>query len=397
MPGISHISDSLTSRSFLYGLGAGLSVYALLAGWAYFGGSTALKDKQERLASQTLMIEHMPSVRPEKIPVAELKNSDRVAALEPYEKDSAQDVTEPHAETAHSSPADKNVTDMRAAPYPGIYETGARGGILPIIRANDGLTSFYAYRKPFALAPEQKLIALVIDDYGLSRSQSTEAINVLPGEVTFILSPYAGDPNAMREMARGKGHELWLKLPMETQNFPKDDPGSKAILSRVSLDTNMDNLRWALSRTSGYAGLAIYNDLAFSRTKSTLSAILKAAADRGLGLFDLNISAPAQIQDTAERLNAPYISNEILFHDPKWNGEINEAAELLETIAESRGSGVGVFKNYPAALAFIENWLPELQRKGFTLAPLSAIYLSQNPEDRKPMPPVHEGSNESSH
>lgn len=383
---ITHITNSLTSRSFLYGLGAGLSVYALLAGWAYFGGSATMQERQEQLASRTLIIEHAAPERPAEIPVAELEENDRVDVIKPQER--PVPAPTPLSDTQQS-------TDMRAAPYAGVYETGARGNILPIIRTSDGLSSFHAYRKPFKLAPEQKLIALVIDGYGLSRSQSAEVSRKLPGEVSFVLSPYTTDADAMREAARNNGHELWLKLPMENQNFPQDDPGNKAILSRASLDNNMDNLMWTLSRTSGYAGLALYNDLAFTNTKSTLSAILKAAIDRGLGLFDMNISAPDHVKDTALRFNAPYIGNEIFFHDPKWAGETKDAAELLETIAESRGHAVGVFKNYPAALAFIEGWVPELQRKGFMLAPLSAIYLSQNPEAIKPMPPRQESANAS--
>lgn len=391
----SYITNSLTSRSFLYGLGVGISIYALLAGWVYFGGSAGLQSQQERLASQTLPIERTKPELPAEIPVSGLNDKDRTQTIESPQTDTAQE-TERQPEASNSSetlPTDS--ADMRAAPYPGFYETDAKGDLLPIIRASDGLGPFHVYRKPFAYNTDQKLIALIIDDYGLSRAQSLDSARTLPGEITFLLSPYANDADAMQKTARSNGHELWLKLPMENENFPQDDPGSKAILSRASLEKNMDNLRWTLSRTSGYAGLALYNDLAFSRTKSTLSAILKASIDRGLGLFDMNISAPAQIKDTAERFNAPYIKNEIFFHDPKWAGDTSAAAELLETLAESRGHAVGIFKNYPDTLAFIERWVPELERKGFTLAPLSAIYLSQNPDAVKPLPSPREDANAS--
>ena len=394
----SHITNSLTSRSFLYGLGAGLSVYALLAGWAYFGGAGALQDQQERLASQTLLIERVEPERPPEIEPAPLNDDEQLDiteaqpnTLQPEDADEDSSDHSPDPEALHQSSM-----EMRSAPYPGIYETGAKAEILPVINTNDGLTPFHVYRKPFTFSADQKLIALVVDDYGLSRTQSNENARSLPGAVTFILSPYVNDADALRETARSNGHELWLKLPLENENFPMDDPGSKAILSRASLEKNMNNLRWTLSRTSGYTGLALYNDLTFTRTKSTLSAVLKEAGDRGLGLFDMNISAPSQVKESADRFNAPYIKNEIFFHDPKWAGDLSSAAELLETIAESRGYAVGVFKNYPGALDFIENWGPELTRKGFTLAPLSAIYLAQNPAAVKPMPSKLE-SNDASH
>ena len=388
-----NIVSSFQSRSFLYGLAAGMSVYAILAVWAFMGGSSGLESVQGKLASQTIAITRSDAVatppkkdtNPSQIGHQDrpLQEAHSATQSDEHGHDNTANAVSPddHDQLAHNPPQqDQDAPDlaMIEVPYPGLYETDAKGDLLPIIRGSDGLTPFQAYKRPFAFKDGQKMIALVLDGYGLSNALSKNAALMLPENVSFIMSPYTPDAKSLAQTARNNGHEIWLNIPFENQNFPYEDPGSKAILSRASLSANMDNLKWALASTSGYVGLAFYSDLAFQKSKPSLNALFKEAIDRGLGLFETNISAPSQIKDIATRFDAPYIKNEITFFDGKWNNNIDEAAELLETIAESRGRAVGVFKGYPDALKFINRWVPKLEQKGFTLVPLSAIYLADN-------------------
>ncbi|MAE50427.1 MAG: hypothetical protein CMH27_01315 [Micavibrio sp.] len=376
-----NIVSSFRSWAFLYGLGAGLSVYAILAAWALIGGAVGLESVQGKLASQTITITRSDAVVSHSRKDSHQPRADHQDQPLQEAQSTTNSTVRDHDQLAKNAPQqDQGVPDvaMKEAPYPGLYETDAKGSLLPIIRDSDGLTPFQAYKRPFVFKEGQKMIALVLDGFGLSNELSKNAALLLPENVSFIMSPYTRDSKALAQTARNNGHEIWLKIPFENQNFPYEDPGSKAILSRASLSANMDNLKWALASTSGYVGLAFYSDLAFQKSKPALNALFKEAIDRGLGLFETNISAPSQIKDIASRFNAPYIKNEITFFDGKWNNNIDEAAELLETIAESRGRGVGVFKAYPDALNFINRWAPQLEQKGFTLVPLSAIYLADN-------------------
>lgn len=384
------LTGALKSPSFIYGLGCGVCVYAIVGLWAALAGPEHLVRIQDHLASQIVPIERPKTESAHAAPSSPAAD---ITLPDPIQTgDSAGHDPNMHQSHEPDASTDNAEKSMRAAPYTGLYEVAADGSLLPVIRTADGLTAFQTYRKPFTMDKEKKLISIVIDDYGLSRGISDSMAEKLDDHVTFLLSPYSRDVEELAGKARGAGHEIWLKLPIENQNFPYDDPGSKAILSRSQTPVNMDNLKWALGRANGYAGVAMFHDMAFSNARPAMAAIIKETIDRGLGLFDINMSAPSQMGDMAGRYQAPYVKNEIIFHDPKWNGDMQEAAKLLETIAQTRGRAVAVFKTYPESLEFLESWIPQLQEKGYLIAPLSAIYLLQNPDADKPMPPIESAS-----
>lgn len=397
------IRNILTSRGFMIGMGLSAIFYTSVAGWVLLRGNEAISSLDTHLASQTI-----PIIRPDVIaiiPDEGLHPSDRTdvpvpsetqeqpSEATPEEHHATNTDTETHTAT---TPAPHNTAD-EAAPITGLYETDAHGNILPIIRAADGMTPYEAYKAPAPLSSaddKTPVIAIVIDDAGLNASFADQALSQLPGGITFVVSPYADSAEKLQSALRQNGHELWLKLPMENQNFPYDEPGAKAILSRASQDANLDNLRWVMSRFSGYAGIAPYLDLAFSDARPMLGEILKESFSRGLGYFELNPAAPDQAKDAASRINAPYIRNEIQFQDPKWNGQTEDAWDLLGRIAQSKGYAVGVFKPYPETLTFLSEKLAGLEGSGYKLVPLSTIHTKSAPKPPSPSAPAPDSTPE---
>ena len=86
-------------------------------------------------------------------------------------------------------------------------------GRLPVIRIGDHLTSFRAYQTPFSLhgVGNKPVISFVLKDYGLSDKISNMALDMLPPEVSFLLSPYADLPQEWINRARAAGHEVWIE------------------------------------------------------------------------------------------------------------------------------------------------------------------------------------------
>ena len=158
-----------------------------------------------------------------------------------------------------------------------------------------------------------------------------------------------------------------------------DDPGAKTILSRNTLGTNTNNLKWALSRASGYAGTASYIDTAFASATPMVKAISRETLNRGLGFFEINVGANTTVKDIATPMKSPYIRNDIIFFDQKWNGQFAQGFDLLESIAKSKGYAVGVIKPFPSAIDAYRNWYKSLNNSQVALAPLSAIAFKINP------------------
>lgn len=368
---------------------AGLLLTALLYGgaflWAGLSSNAHLDSIQDRLNSQTIPIIRAENqhAAPGLAPKGDLLEDEKL--LEPPPADSAET-----AEVIPTTPAPDTAPHNSGETFPiaGLFENTADGHTLPVIRKHDGMSPFRAYSKTYTPVPAGKpLIALVINDVGLSPAIAAKLHAELPAEVTFIVNPYANSLNVLEKQWHADKREIWLKIPFETASFPQDDPGMRGILTRASLSQNMDNFKWALSRLAAYSGVAARIDNSYLQARPLLGALAKEGFDRGLGYFELNNSAPPQIKDMAERQKMPYIRSEINLHDPKWNGEINEAASLLETVAESKGYAIGVLQPYPETVDFLKKWISTLRDKNFVFVPLSSIYthkLAQSPASGAP-------------
>ncbi|HPF79116.1 MAG TPA: hypothetical protein PLF01_07485, partial [Alphaproteobacteria bacterium] len=164
--------------AFLKGLFVGAIFFGGLIGWAVFKADDTAKSIQERLASKTAIVSRddaevyrigdaQPVLR---MPSVDLTNeTPKEPSLETTE---APEEKEPDANKGQKNPDNKG--PLVAAPVPGLYQTVSEG-ILPVIRKDDGLTPFDAYKRPFEKKSDKPLLSIVFYDAGLSR-KTTEGL-----------------------------------------------------------------------------------------------------------------------------------------------------------------------------------------------------------------------------
>ncbi|MDH5723619.1 MAG: divergent polysaccharide deacetylase family protein, partial [Alphaproteobacteria bacterium] len=182
-------------------------------------------------------------------------------------------------------------------------------GILPIIRKEDGLTSFRAYQTPYNLSgiTQKPVIAFIIKDFGLSIDTSQTALDLLPKEVGLALSPYAANPQNWIKKALEKKREIWTFIPVETADIKKIDTGPYTIMKRTGFDKSYKLFHRLIGSNTGTVGIASYSDPIMAQTDSALEAIISESYGRGLGYMDLNPDTPDFFENMALKNNAPYI------------------------------------------------------------------------------------------
>ena len=244
-------------------------------------------------------------------------------------------------------------------------------GHLPIIRKKDSLTSFRAYQHPFSFKNigNKPIISFIIVDYGLSKEQSLSALDLLPPEVSFILSPYSSLPGEWVAMAQSKGHEVWLNLPI--QNEKSHDLGKHTVYHHSPLLEKKNNMHRSLVKTQGYIGIGSYTDDSTNSAKQHYLELAENLYMRGLGILELNPNAPSFIEGKALSMGAPYVKADLEVFRIK--GKEN-SFETLETIAQKKGHAVAIIPNYPATIKNLAVWLMKVAQADYIIAPVSAIY-----------------------
>lgn len=335
------LNTYFSPKHFLIGLGVVAALYVLLFGYLFLRADHTLEQLQSTLVTDSAVIERTDFAAP----LAEIE--------------------EPQQEQAEEQSADA----LFPAPLEGLYED-TRDGRLPKI-SRDGATPFKAYRKPF-IFPGKPLIAIGVLDYGLSESNASAALKDLPDTVSLILSPYAAYPEKWQKLARKNGHEVWLSAPAGMADFPDVDPGPQALLSHAGPKYNTDRLKWIMSRTTGYAGLALGTDDVFASNATLLNTLLDEIHQRGLGVLETNVNAPAFTETYAVSENMPFIASNIYVRDT--------SLKALEKQAKEQGYVVALVDSHPSAIKALKIWLNTLPAKGLAAAPLSAI-AEVNPLD----------------
>ena len=246
-------------------------------------------------------------------------------------------------------------------------------GPLPVI-APDGRRPWQAYARPSATSSAEGLIAVVIGNLGLAKATTERAITDLPPEVTLSFAPYAEGINRWIAKARAAGHEVMLDLPMEPMDYPKNDPGPKALFTHLAQQENIERLHWVLGRSVGYVGVTNFMGSRFTTSPEVLRPVLAELRDRGLMFLDSRAAARSLATNMASEIGLPRAVNDRFIDVNASRTAIDRRLRELEQIAAREGAAVGLGYPYPVTIDRVTRWAEKLREKGnFALVPISAV------------------------
>lgn len=251
-------------------------------------------------------------------------------------------------------------------------------GKIPTIRKSDNLTSFRAYQAPFDIEKlgTKKVVAFAVLDYGLSEKNSNKMLEILPSEVSLVLSPYAKNINSWVAKAQTKGHEIWLNLPI--QNKSAKDQGAKTLFHHVPYGKKRISTYELMSQTSGYVGIAAFTDETASYAEQDYLELTHEIYSRGLGFLELNADAPNIFASKALVFGAPYLKA-----DGKAYKAVGEQSfdTLEKQVLSVKENAITVVPAYPQTIKSLGQWIEKIGAIEYAIAPVSAIYdlpLHQN-------------------
>jgi uncharacterized protein len=246
-----------------------------------------------------------------------------------------------------------------------------RNGPIPRV-GPDGLRAAQAYARPFQAKPNSPQIAIVVAGLGVSANATTEAINKLPGAVTFAFAPYGTDLERATAKARSLGHELLLQVPMEPFDYPDNDPGPQTLTTALSPEQNIERLQWAMSRFRGYVGVANQMGARFTTSELSFSPIMREIGRRGLIFVDDGSSPRSLASQIAGGNSLAFVRSNLTLDAVPSAGDIDRALVRLEAMARENGVAVGFVSALPVSIERISLWAKTAESRGFTLAPISA-------------------------
>jgi polysaccharide deacetylase 2 family uncharacterized protein YibQ len=231
----------------------------------------------------------------------------------------------------------------------------------------------YAVATP-PLEQGKPLIAIVIDDMGLDRPRSMRVLD-LPAPLTLSYLPYSKELASQTALARLRGHELMLHIPMEPTGTA--DPGPNAL--RVTMDEK--ELRRLLvedlSAFEGFVGVNNHMGSRFTATRAGMEIVLGELKKRGLLFLDSRTTAQSVGAQIAGELGVPSVARNVVLDDVMSSDNVVHQLAEVERIARKQGFAVAIGHPHDNTIAALMEWLPRLRERGFILVPLTTIVARQ--------------------
>jgi polysaccharide deacetylase 2 family uncharacterized protein YibQ len=276
----------------------------------------------------------------------------------------------------HQEVAIPSSRDVRAPVDQRLLEN-SRHGAIPRI-APDGARPADVYARAVKPLPGKKdgpRVAIVLGGLGISANVTQQAIEKLPGPVTFAFPPYGTEVERTVTLARAEGHEVLLQVPMEPFEYPDNDPGPQTLLTKLGMEQNLDRLHWLMSRFQGYVGIANYMGARFTSSEQALAPVLKEIARRGLIYVDDGTSPRSMAGQIASANGLPFAKAEVMLDTVPTPAHIDQALTRLEALAREHGTAVGIASTLPASIERIAKWAKAAEGRGIVLVPISAVAI----------------------
>jgi polysaccharide deacetylase 2 family uncharacterized protein YibQ len=222
-----------------------------------------------------------------------------------------------------------------------------------------------------APAPNATKVAFIVNGLGLSASATDAAINKLPPSVTLAFSPYARDLKKWMEKAKEKGHEVLIEVPMESKQFPAEDPGPLGLLTSVEAKENTDRLETILKESTQAIGILDVMGSKFRESNEHITPVM--AKLKQSNLFYVQGTPGVRVGEAG----VPTAVADLVLDERPFRAAVDARLDYAERLAKYQGSAVVAMGAKPVGFERVVLWIEQAQKKGIVLAPISQVLIKQ--------------------
>ena len=219
-------------------------------------------------------------------------------------------------------------------------------------------------------APESAAkIAVVVEGLGLNATATEAAIRKLPPSVTLAFSPYARDLKRWMDMAKENGHEVLIEVPMESKEFPAQDPGPLGLLTGLDEEERTDRLDSILEDAEGAVGILDTMGSQYRESDQHISAVFAKLSEENLyyvqgrpGIRVGEATVPTAIAD-------------VLIDERPFRAAIDARLDYVERLARYQGSAVAAVGAKPVSFERLVLWMEQIADSDVALSPVSQVLI----------------------
>jgi hypothetical protein len=225
---------------------------------------------------------------------------------------------------------------------------------------------------PVTVPPQHSRIAIVLDDMGVVADLAEAAISALPREVTFSFLPYGEATASLAQLARLKGHEIMIHLPMEPESTANPGPhallkGDTPVIIEEKLERQLKPLLPLAVGANNHMGSK------FTSWAPGMETVLSLLEQKGLFFLDSVTTSQPASRRLKRQFSLPMLERQVFLDHYIEDARIMEFLEKTVTIAKKRGYAIAIGHPHPATVRALTAWIPTLAGQNISLVPITDI------------------------
>jgi polysaccharide deacetylase 2 family uncharacterized protein YibQ len=229
-----------------------------------------------------------------------------------------------------------------------------------------------------ALATNQPVISIIIDDMGYQLKAGQQAIG-LPGKLTYAFLPYSPYARQLAEHAYREHKEVMLHLPMQADNGKQLGPGALTI--NQDEQSFKQTLYDSLASIPHVRGFNNHMGSYLTRNRNRMRWLMQGAMFHSdLYFVDSRTTAETVAEDEALRHGIATARRDIFLDYENNAAIVEQQLEKLVQQARHKGTAVAIGHPYPQTLTALGKWLPTLSQRGIKLVHVSTLIHLRQPK-----------------
>ena len=218
-------------------------------------------------------------------------------------------------------------------------------------------------KKPiFKIKDKIPRIAIIIDDIGYNEHIINKLID-LDANITFAILPFSPFGKKISKKLHSNGADIMLHLPMEPISYPTNDPGPGVLLSDMTPDVFLEQLKNNLNDIPHIIGVNNHMGSKLCTDSNQMNRILSLLKRDDLFYIDSGTVSGSKAWFSARLLKLRFAQRDVFLDNDKNVEYIIGQINKLVRLAQKDGYAIGIGHPYGTTLQALAMEVPKLKNK----------------------------------
>jgi uncharacterized protein len=205
-------------------------------------------------------------------------------------------------------------------------------------------------------------VAIIIDDMGYDPVIAKNFID-LDVALTFAILPYSPFIKKIANMAQTSQIQVMLHLPMEPVEYPKINPGRGALLTSMSPDQLIDQLKENFAQIPFVRGVNNHMGSKITADSNRMNQIFSVLKQKNLFFIDSRTTAKTLCIQSAHLFQVPFAQRDVFLDNIQEAKAVRKQIYTMLYYAKRQGYAIGIGHPYPVTYKALREMLPHIRKR----------------------------------